>query len=63
MDKKTEKLFYKELKIPCHINYIAERVLKTSKESANMIIQELLMQNIVTESEFAKNYFKLKNHA
>ncbi len=40
MDKKTEKLFQKELKIPCHVNHIADRVLKVSREEAKTIIDE-----------------------
>lgn len=60
MDKKTEKLFQKELKIPCHVNHIADRVLKVSREEAKTIIDELLSKNVIEESCFANNYYKLK---
>ena len=60
MDKKTEKLFQKELTIPCHIHHIADRVLKVSREEAKTIIDELLSKNVVEESCFANNYYKLK---
>ena len=60
MDKKTEKLFQKELTIPCHIHHIADRVLKVSREDAKTIIDELLSKNVIEESCFANNYYKLK---
>lgn len=60
MDKKTEKLFQKELKIPCHVNHIADRVLKVSREEAKTIIDELLSTNVIEESCFANDYYKLK---
>lgn len=60
MDKKTEKLFQKELTIPCHIHHIADRVLKVSREEAKTIIDELLSKNVVEESCFANNYYKIK---
>jgi hypothetical protein len=62
MDKKTEKLFQKELKIPCHINHIAERILKVSKTDAQEIIDLLIQDGIVEESGFAKKYYKLKDN-
>ena len=60
MDKKTEKLFQKELTIPCHIHHIADRVLKVSREEAKTIIDELPSTNVIEESCFANNYYKLK---
>jgi uncharacterized membrane protein YebE (DUF533 family) len=60
MDKKTEKLFQKELTIPCHIHHIADRVLKVSREEAKTIIDELLSRNVIEESCFANNYYKIK---
>jgi len=60
MDKKTEKLFQKELTIPCHIHHIADRVLKVSREEAKTIIDELLSKNVIEESCFANNYYKIK---
>lgn len=60
MDKKTEKLFQKELTIPCHIHHIADRVFKVSREEAKTIIDELLSTNVIEESRFANNYYKLK---
>jgi hypothetical protein len=62
MDKKTEKLFQKELSIPCHINHIADRILKTSREDAQIFIDSLVKENVIEESCFAKNYYKLINH-
>jgi hypothetical protein len=62
MDKKTEKLFQKELKIPCHINHIADRILKISREEAQIFIESSIKDGIVEESCFAKNYYKLTNH-
>jgi len=60
MDKKTEKLFQKELKIPCHLNHIADRVLKVPKSEAQDIIEMMLTNGTLEESTFAKNYYNLK---
>jgi hypothetical protein len=62
MDKKTEKLFQKELIIPYHINHIADRILKTSREDAQIFINTLVEKNVIEESCFAKNYYKLTHH-
>lgn len=62
MDQRTEKLFQKELKIPCHINHIADRILKTTREEAQIVIDELLSLNVVEESCFAQKYYKLKSN-
>jgi hypothetical protein len=58
MDKKIEKIFYKELKIPCHINYIADRILKTTRQEAQFIINELIDKGVVEESCFAEKYYR-----
>lgn len=62
MDKKTEKLFQKELKIPCHLNHIADRVLKLSREETQVIISEMLASELLEESPYAKNYYKIKQN-
>ena len=60
MDKKTEKLIQKELRIPCHMNYIADRVLKVSRDDARKTIYQLIDDGYLEESCFAKQYYKLK---
>jgi hypothetical protein len=62
MDKKTEKIFHKELKIPCHINYIADRIFKTTREETQFIINELVLRGIVERSHLAKEYYKIKEN-
>jgi len=62
MDKKTEKLFQKELKIPCHLNHIADRVFRLSREETKVIISQMLESGLLEESPFSKNYYKIKNN-
>jgi hypothetical protein len=61
-DKKTQKLIDKELRIPCHLNHIADRVFKLSRDETQSIIQNMLESNILVESDFAKNYYKIKEN-
>ena len=42
------------------INHIADRVLKVSREETKTIIEQLLSTNVIEESCFANNYYKLK---
>ena len=62
MDKKTEKLFQKELRIPCHLNHIADRVFKLSRQETRVIISQMLESGLLEESQYAKNYYKIKSH-
>lgn len=59
-DKKQQRIFEKEMKIPCHIDYIATRVFKTKTEETQEIINQLLAEGIVEESPYAKKYYKIK---
>ena len=61
-DKKTQRLIDKELKIPCHINHITDRVFKLPRQETQDIIQNMLESNIIVESVFAKNYYVLKQY-
>lgn len=60
-DKKTQRLFDKELRIPCHLNHIADRIFKLPREETLVIINEMTLNGILEESCFAKNYYKLKD--
>lgn len=62
LDKKTQRLFDKELRIPCHLNHIADRVFKLSREETLVIINEMILHGIIEESCFAKNYYKIKEN-
>lgn len=62
LDKKTQRLFDKELRIPCHLNHIADRVFKLSREETSVIINEMILNGILEESPFAKNYYKIKEN-
>jgi len=62
MDKKTERLFQKELKIPCHLNHIADRVFKVPREECKIIVENMIELGVLVESKFAKNYYILKEN-
>jgi len=62
LDTKTQRLFNKELKIPCHLNHIADRVFKLSREETLVIINEMILNGVLEESHFAKNYYKIKEN-
>lgn len=62
LDTKTQRLFNRELKIPCHLNHIADRVFKLSREETLVIINEMILNGVLEESHFAKNYYKIKEN-
>jgi hypothetical protein len=61
LDKKTQRTFDKELRIPCNLNHIADRVLKVSREEAKILVDKWIQEGVLVESELAKNYFRLNN--
>lgn len=58
LDKKTQRIFDKELRLPCNLNHIADRVLKVSREEAKVIVDMWIQQGVLEESDLAKNYYK-----
>jgi|TARA_R110000796_G_scaffold76834_1_gene171719 hypothetical protein len=51
-----------KLRIPIHINYIASFIVKDSIEKTKVLLDKLIDDNIVIESENGKGYYVLKSN-
>jgi hypothetical protein len=51
----------KKLNQPIHITYISQYIFKKDMDETKKIIEKLINENIIEESEYAKNYYVLKN--
>ena len=55
----TDKQLAK-LRLPVHISYIQNNLLKTSKEQTREIIDKCVEEGILEESKYGKDYYLLK---
>lgn len=61
MEEKTIKTLMGKLRQPIHIDYISKYILKLSMEETHTIINKLVEDNIIEESNYAKEYYVVKN--
>ena len=59
MDK-TLKLLQSKLRRPIHITYISEHILKKDMNETRTLINKLMEEGYVFESETSKDYFYIK---
>jgi hypothetical protein len=62
LEKKVQKLFDKEMKIPCHVNHIATRILRLSMDETIDVVNQMVAEGLIEESSFDKNYYKIKEN-
>lgn len=55
----TEKLLSK-LRLPIHINYISNYILKKPIDETKIILKELIDDGLIKESEISKDYYVIK---
>jgi len=58
--EKTLKLLEAKLRRPIHITYISEHILKKDLEETRKIINSLVSDGFIVESETAKDYYSIK---
>jgi len=58
--EKTLKLLEAKLRRPIHITYISEHILKKDLEETRKIINSLVSDGFIVESETEKDYFRIK---
>ena len=56
----SDKQLLAKMRLPVHINFIAH-MLRSHKEEAMERIKSLISQGLVVESNYAKDYFVVKN--
>lgn len=52
-----------KLRSPVHISFISSHIFKKDMEETKKMIQELMTENIIEQSEYAKDYYVLKNQS
>ena len=58
--EKEIKLLESKLRLPIHINYISEHILKKDLEETRNILNILISEGRIVESEVSKDYYKVK---
>jgi hypothetical protein len=58
--EKTLKLLESKLRRPIHITYISEHILKKDMNETRTLINKLMEEGYVFESETSKDYFYIK---
>jgi hypothetical protein len=59
MDR-TVKILQSKLRRPIHITYISEHILKKDMNETRTLINKLMEEGYVFESETSKDYFYIK---
>ena len=60
MDDKITKTLMSKLRQPIHINYISSHILRLSEGETRVILNKLLEEGVIEESNYAKDYFVIK---
>jgi hypothetical protein len=58
--EKTLKLLESKLRRPIHITYISEHILRKDMNETRALINKLMVDGYVFESETSKDYFYIK---
>ena len=58
--EKTLKILEAKLRLPIHINYISEHILKKDLEETRTIINNLVLDGFIVESKTSKEYYSIK---
>ena len=60
MNTTKEKLLAK-LRLPVHITFISNHILKTSMKETEKLIGEMVEEGLIEESKYGKGYYVIKN--
>jgi hypothetical protein len=58
--EKILKLLESKLRQPIHITYISEYILKKDLEETRKILNTLISDGVIVESEISKDYYSIK---
>jgi len=50
-----------KLRQPVHVTYISQYIIKKDLTETKKIIEKLINENVIEESEYSKDYYVLKN--
>jgi hypothetical protein len=57
MDNKTKKLLNSKLRQPVHISYISKYILKMTEKETKEILNKLIDEGVIEESQLAPGYY------
>jgi hypothetical protein len=60
MNTLKDKLLAK-LRLPIHVTYISNHILKTSMIETEKLIGEMVEEGLIEESKYGKGYYVVKN--
>ena len=60
MNTLKDKLLAK-LRLPIHVTYISNNILKTSMIETEKLIGEMVEEGLIEESKYGKGYYVVKN--
>jgi hypothetical protein len=60
MNTTKEKLLAK-LRLPVHITFISNHILKTSMKETEKLIKDMVEEGLIEESKYGKGYYVVKN--
>lgn len=60
MNTLKDKLLAK-LRLPIHVTYISNHILKTSMIETEKLIKEMVEEGLIEESKYGKGYYVVKN--
>lgn len=61
MDKNQLNMLLSKLRQPIHIDYISKYILKESMDETRKVLDKLIIENIIEESKYSKDYYVIKN--
>jgi hypothetical protein len=61
MNQKQYKLLISKLRLPVHISYISNYILRVSEEETQKILDQLIVEGEIEESQISKGYYVVKN--
>jgi len=61
MNDKVIKTLMSKLRQPIHINYISSHILKVSENETRKILDNLIKEDVIEESKYAKDYYVIKS--
>ena len=60
MDTKITKTLLSKLRQPIHIDYISKYILRIPEDETRVVLNKLMEENVIEESNYAKDYYVIK---
>jgi hypothetical protein len=60
MNDKVTKTLMSKLRQPIHIDYISKYILRIPEDETRVVVNKLMEENVIEESNYAKDYYVIK---